>query len=158
LWLTHGSRADLFRLCERRALRHAAFGTGAIAVVVASVSTMAGERLVAIGLPGALSAIVAGSGALCAAAYFGLMRVGAWSLPDVVLGGLIAAAAATPSVIVEGGAAGGPLLAGLLAAEIGLAVTCRAVAMRRWERIDWTRLRSSARWFTLPSPRTRYGK
>jgi hypothetical protein len=86
------------------------------------------------------------------------MRVRAWSESDVVLGCLIVAAAVTPTVIIEGAATGSPLVAGLLAADILMAMTCRAIAKRRWERIDWTRLRSSTRWLMRLSPRAHYGR
>jgi peptidoglycan/LPS O-acetylase OafA/YrhL len=162
LWLTHGSRADIFRLCERRALGYSALLTGALAIVVAFVagvpSTRFAERVSSVGLPDALWAIAAGGVTLCAAAYFALMRVRAWSVSDVVLGCLIVAAAITPTVIVEGAATSGPLLAGLLAAAILTATTCRVVAKRRWERIDWTRLRSSTRWWMRLSPRAHDGR
>jgi hypothetical protein len=162
LWLTHGSRADIFRLCERRALGYSALLTGALAIVVAFAagvpSTRLAERVSAVGLPDALWAIVAGGATLCAAAYFALMRVRAWSESDVVLGCLIVAAAVTPTVIIEGAATGSPLVAGLLAADILMAMTCRAIAKRRWERIDWTRLRSSTRWLMRLSPRAHYGR
>lgn len=161
LWLTHGSHTDIFRLCERRALRYAALFTGALAIVVAFVagvpSTRFAERASSVGLPDALWAIAAGGVTLCAAAYFALMRVRAWSVTDVALGCLVVAGAIPPVVIVEGAATTSPLLAGLLAAEILVAMTCRVVARRRWERIDWTRLESSTRWWMRLSPRAHYG-
>lgn len=151
LWLVCGdSREDIFRMCERRSLRR--LGNLSVAAAIVVLVWMP-ESLGPAGLSWMAVLTVTG---FFTTTYMGLMFVEGWRAPDVVLA--IALAAGTIAVpVVVGRAAQEPWLpAGLAAALIAAGLICRWVAVRRWRRIDWTRLRP-LRWLGPPSPRLRYG-
>jgi hypothetical protein len=133
LWLRGGlDRMELFRLCEVQAWR---------AFVAAVLPTLALLAIAWFLKPEVgVSYTVLLTFHLCAGAcllYFGLMRIRGWAVVDVVCGIVLSLVwlmtFATTQIVLET-----PwLLPVLIAAFVAAALGLRAVAMRRWQRIDW---------------------
>jgi hypothetical protein len=136
LWLTHASRRDIFRICEQRSLRSAAWMSAPYLLLFGPwIARVFGPAAVAWMAALLLAAASAGG-------YLGLMAVRGWRVLDVAIGvGLV--------FIVYGGipfvmfhledAPLGPAVA--LAILLTIALTCRTMTERRWRRIDWLGLR-----------------
>lgn len=136
LWLTHATREDVFRLCERRALRQAVWVSTFYAVFLGAwllqVFGPAGVVWTAALMPATASA----------GSYLGLMAIRGWRPLDVALGCalLLTVYGVTPFVLAHlEDAPRAPAAA--LAILLAIALTCRTIAARRWRRIDWLGLR-----------------
>jgi hypothetical protein len=142
LWLTHATREDVFRLCERRALRQAVW-------VSAFYPVFLGAWLLQVfGPAGVVWATALMAATAAAGGYLGLMAIRGWRLFDVTLGcGLLFTVyGVTPFVLAHlEDAPRAPAAA--LAILLAIALMCRAIAARRWRRIDWLGLRP-LRWLS----------
>jgi hypothetical protein len=159
LWLSEGSsRADLFRLCERRSLRMLAMSMVGLCAFLLALS----PHMLLAGVPPAGIAWLAGLIATSVAGghYLGLMSIEGWRPLDVTVAVLLFLAPAVGSTAAMDGEASQHITLAAIALQGAIAMTCRKIAARRWERIDWLQLRPvpwGLRWGQILNPRKIHG-
>lgn len=151
LWLTGRTRADLFRTCERRALIFGACVLILFGVIMAIWLPQISRDPLSVSGVAALAVVMVSFASF--STYLGLMFVEGWRPLDIALVSVLLAS--------HLGFAGsfrldesGTVIVAVVGVQLTGALVCRAVARRRWEHIDWTRLRP-IHWLTPQPPRTR---
>jgi hypothetical protein len=144
LWLTGRTRADLFRACEQRALTFQAFILILFGAILATWLPQISRDPLSVSGVAVMTVVMVSLASF--STYLGLMFVEGWRTLDVVLVGVLLA-----SHLAFCGSFGlddsGTVMVAIVAVQLTGALVCRAVARRRWERIDWTRLKP-IRWLT----------
>jgi hypothetical protein len=155
VWLAAGSREEIFRLCERRAL--ARCGTWALGAGVLGVY---GWVLGLVGPAGAAWGVAFSVSLAGASSYAGLLFVtghlARFVLATAVFASWLAGLALVLSALRVANGQTSPWLALPVVALLTEAVVARTIARHRWHEIDWLRQRP-IRWL-MPRSRVPYGR
>ena len=133
LWLKGGlDRAGLFDLCERYAWR--SFGATALPFIALPALAWLHDPAAAVFVAQFL--LVNLSAAACML-YLGLMHIGGWVLREVLAAIALLGTWLTLTVVAQFPTRGPLLIPAILAGAVVIALALRAIAQRRWRRIDW---------------------